>query len=312
MHATAIFGTIAVPSPLTNTDARRIRQIERFKNAKAAREQAMQQAFDAQNVDALVEAVFNHVSHLYTRKTKSPYKDTGSALNDTLAAVVVAEILRKLPWFPHDKPLKPITGNFVFAVNWIAKRRHLRLVDRYWKTKAKTVDKERELFEETTGLYTRSALSDDQTEILSEFLESLPERHRAFADKCLASEELDPADRNRWRTLTRRAAAYGARREAVEAPSAPGKPCECYACSGRPWSSIEALKLVDENGTLPATLMLLPARNPRPKDWWWEPVRTGSYVDPWRSEGRRHNRAKLTDNFKPIPSKLYYQISGGN
>jgi hypothetical protein len=308
MHATAI---LAVPSTLINTDARRLRQIERFENAKAAREQAMQQAFDAQDVDALAEAVFNHVSHLYTRKSKAPYKDTGSALNNTLADVVTAEILRKLPWFPHEKPLKPITGNFVYAVNWIAKRRHLRLVERHWKTKTETVDRERELFEDTTGLYTRSTLTDDQNEILSEFLNTLPEKHRAFAEKCLASEELDPADRNRWRTLTRRAAKYGAQREATEAPSAPGKPCECYACSGRPWSSIEALKLVDEHGTLPATLMLMPTRRPRPTDWWWEPVRTGSYIDPWKSEGRRHNRAKATDNFKPIPAKLYHQITTG-
>jgi hypothetical protein len=297
--------------PLPPTVARRQRQIERFKNAKVAREQAMQTAFDAQDVDALVEAVFNHVSRLYTRVAKSPYKDTGGPFNTKLASVVTAEVLRKLPWFKHEKPLKPITGNFVFAVNWIAKRRHLRLVERHWATKTNTLDKERELFENTTALYAQSPISYDRNEILSEFLNTLPVKHKAFAEKCLASETLDPADRIRWRTLTRRAAAYGAQREATEAPSAPGKPCECWTCVGRPWTLAEATKLVERHGPLPATLMLLPARRPRPKDWWWEPVRTGSYIDPWHSEGRRHNKAKATDNFQPIPAQLYHQITTG-
>jgi hypothetical protein len=311
MQTQAILGTIAVPLPSL---ARRQRQIERFKTAKAVREQAMLDAFQGQDVDALVAAVFNHVSHLYTRSVKAPYKDTGSALNSELAAVVVAEILRKLPWYQHSEPLTPITGNFIYAVNWITKRRHLDLVESFWANKTETTDRERELFENTTALYTRSALSDDQTEILSEFLESLPERHRAFADKCLASEELDPADRNRWRTLTRRAAKYGAQREAQDASSAPSVPCGCYRCSRRPWTLLEALRLVDEVGTLPATIQLakrLPGRHPRSADWQFEPVRTGSYIDPWKSEGRRHNKAKLTDNFQPIPAKLYHQITTG-
>jgi hypothetical protein len=275
----------------------------------------MMDAFDAQDVDALVTAVFDHVSRLYTRKSKAPYKDTGSALNNTLADVVVAEILRKLPWFDHAEPLKPITGNFVHAVNWITKRRHMNLVERHWATKTQTTDRESELFENTTALYTRSTLSDDQTEILSQFLETLPEKHRVFADHCLASEDLDPADRNRWRTLTRRAAAYGAQREATDVPSAPAVPCGCYRCSQRPWTLIEALRLVDKVGTLPATLMLakrLPGRQARSADWKMEPVKTGSYIDPWHSEGRRHNKAKLTDNFQPIPARLYQQISTGN
>jgi hypothetical protein len=310
MQTQAILGTNAVP-----TDARRLRQIDRFKNAKAAREQAMLDAYDAQDVDALVAAVFNHVSHLYTRKSKAPYKDTGSALNNTLADVVVSEVLRKLPWFEHAKPITPITGNFIYAVNWITKRRHLDLVEKFWKKKSDTVDRERELNEQTTALYTQSPISDDQAEILSQFLTTLPEKHRAFADHCLASEELDPDDRNRWRTLTRRAAAYGAQREAQDAPGAPSEPCGCYRCSKRPWSSLDALRLVDEAGPLPATLRLfrqLPARQPRSEDWRMEPVRTGSYIDPWRSEGRRHNQAKLTDNWQPIPAKLYHQISGGD
>lgn len=292
-------------------------RLDRWLTNKASTERAMQDAYNAQDAGALVEAVFNHVSRLYLGKKKSPYLDRGDKSNAPLASAVVAEVLRKIPWLPHEQPLTPYDparAPFPWFINTLSRSRHLSMVETYWATKSGTVDKERELTDHLTDTRcVQSAISDDQAEALAQFLDTLPENQRALADECLAGQAA-PETRHRFRTLLRRAAEWGAQSLPSE-PIGPITVCECHRCSKRPWSSIEAVRLVQQQGTLQATLTLfkgLPKRTSRWVDWYFEPTLTGSFIDPWKSDGRRHTKPKSTDpgDLKGVPAKLYRQLEG--
>jgi hypothetical protein len=317
MQALSLLPPLELPFTRSNPGYKGISsgRLERWLTHKASTEQAMQDAYNAQDAGALAESVFNHVSRLYLGKKKSPYLDRADKSNAPLASAVVAEVLRKLSWLPHERPLTPYDparAPFAWFINTLSRSRHLSMVKKYWATKSATVDKERELTDhlmDTRGI--QSAISDDQAEALAQFLETLPENQRALADECLAGQAA-PETRHRFRTLLRRAAKWGSKMQ-PRVPVGPSIVCECHRCAVRPWSSVEALRMVQEQGTLQATLTLfkgLPSRTPRPADWYFEPTLTGSFIDPWKSEGRRHTKPKSTDKWEPIPAKLYRQLEG--
>jgi hypothetical protein len=261
---------------------------------KATSENAIDSAFEAQDINALRLAVWTHVSQLY--RYNSPYLLRGES-NDHLADIVLAEILRKLPWRPCDRPLTPISGKTKPSslVNWLAKRRHLDECKKHPYPKEVSLDRVE---------YGEGVVADERIEALNQFLLTLPKQQRTLAQHCIANGRMPAA----FEGILRKAETWS--------PTEPPQPCSCHKCLKQPRSSSEVMQMVDKLGCLPATLKLfkgLSSNRPRPEDWQWEPIRTQRFLDPWKTEGRRHTKPESTnlDDWERIPAQLYRQIMSG-
>jgi hypothetical protein len=299
MSVSAVLGTITLPFlTIAGTPARRQRQLERTQSVKEAREAAIQDAYDAQDADKLVTAIFTHVSRLYMQKGKAPYRECGSRYNAELASAVTAEVLRKLPWLNHPDPLTPYDptrSKFSHFVNHLARSRHLDLVTKHWNDQSTKRDRENQLPQYEAGSLTDitvvGAISDERRDVLAEFLATLtPEQQELAANLTLA-----PADRSKWRAITRKAATYG-HAEPLTAPVASPRPQR-----DRTWSMrCSALyKVKAEYGVITTTAALfkrygLAARTQRPDGWQFEPTRNQRFANEWATDGKSWTKKKLT------------------
>jgi hypothetical protein len=283
-------------SSFAGSPARRQRQLERVLSVKAAREADIDQAYSEQDPDKLVEAIFRHVSRLYMQPGKAPYRESGSRYNSELASTVVAECLRKLPFLAHESPLTPYDparSKFSHFVNHLARSRHLDLVEKHWCGQSKR-DHENQLPDDSGSLKDVTvvdAISDERRDVLAEFLATLTPEQRELA----ANLTLAPADRSKWRTITRKAAKYG-QSEPLEAPVAIPRPQRDRTWSMR-CSALYEVKA--EHGVILTTWSLfkrygLAARTQRPDGWQFEPTRDQRFADAWGSDGKSWTNKKMT------------------
>jgi hypothetical protein len=293
----SVLGHINVP--FLTVAGRRERQLERVQSVKAAREEAIDRAYSEQNADKLVEAIFTHTSRLYMQPGKSPYREKGSRYNSELSCVVVAEILRKLPWLSHSDPLTPYDpsrSKFSHFVNHLARSRHLDLVEKHWLAQTNKRDRENQLpenesdkgFGSLTDIRLEGDISDDRRDALTQFINSLTPEQRELA----ASLTLDPADRNKWRTIARQAAMYGADGALPAVP----RPLRDRSWSMR-CSALYEVKA--QHGVLTTTAAIfkaygLASKTQRPDGWQLEPTRDQRCASEWATDGKKWTKKKWT------------------
>jgi hypothetical protein len=291
----AILGTITLPFPsFAGSPARRQRQLERTQSVKAAREAAIDQAYSEQDADKLVTAIFIHVSRLYMQKGKAPYRESGSRYNAELGSTVVSELLRKISWLNHSDPLTPFDptrSNFSHFVNHLARSRHLDLVEKHWCGQSKR-DRENQMPEYDAGslkdVTVVGAISDERRDVLAEFLATLTPEQRELA----ANLTLAPADRSKWRAITRKAATYGQAEPLVAAPRPQRDRTWSMRCSA-------LYEVKAEYGVITTTAALfkrygLAARTQRADGWRFEPTRNQRFANEWATDGKSWTKKKLT------------------
>jgi hypothetical protein len=287
----SVLGRVAldVPPPITPTP--KYRGV--LRRHQKASEAAIDAAYAGRDVEALRWAICGHISR-----------------NSELAERVSSEILRKLPWHPCEKPLTPYDEGKPLShlVNWLAGKRYhdiqrMNAWSREGDVALDSYNREPALYNMAQGEPAEHTLDDTR---MQEFLGTLSAEERELAEECLSKG----SQAKGFMAIVHRAEDWASRTE-------PRSVCGgCYSCSERPWTRVEALRLVEELGVLPATCKLfrgLPRRRARPAGWWMDRIHTPRFSDKWGSKGRSHATPKSTspDEWKVIPAKLYHQVMSG-
>jgi hypothetical protein len=265
-------------------------------------EAAIDTAFRAQDKEGLRWAIYQHLSS-----------------NSDLAEIVSKEIFRKLPWVPCDNPLTPYNGckPLSWLVNWLASRRHSDIQRKEVWPRQNDVQldsyRQEPLLYDLAGPQNPLELIPDDVSAaefhqeLDAFFSTLTDDESELLETCLSEGK----ERKGFRAIIHKAKGWS--KPAVRRSRGA---CECYSCTKRSYSSLDALRSVDDIGTLAATnrlLRALPARRRRPADWDLEPIRTQVFEDKWHSRGRSRTTPASTnaDHWQPIPAALYHQITEG-
>lgn len=283
--------------------AKQYRGISLRRNQSTFTELAIDAAFARQDTEGLRWAICQHLSS-----------------NPELADIVSSEVLRKLPWHPVPNPLTPISGTTPCShvVSYLAGKRYRDLQNKNVWSRGGDValdsyDREPLLYDTAGSKSPIDSIPDDvsATEFhqkLDAFFSTLTADEAELADTCLSEGK----ERKGFRAIVHKAAAWAQPAGTQRAPAA----CGCYSCSKRSYSTLDALRRVDDLGCLPATkglLQGLPARTPRPAGWQLESIRTLVFADRWKSKGRSHTAPQSTnpDHWEAIPAALYQQITSG-